>query len=64
MNAEGDLTTPSVVFFDRSGVVVGKEAARAAEFEPERVAQFAKRDMGRVSFHRMIREESLPPELG
>ena len=63
MNAEGDLSTPSVVFFDRSGVVVGKEAARAAEFEPERVAQFAKRDMGRVSFHRTIRGEPLPPEV-
>jgi molecular chaperone DnaK len=62
MNAEGDLTTPSVVFFDRSGVIVGKEAAKAAEFEPERVAQFAKRDMGRVSFHKSIRGEPLPPE--
>ncbi|MDA0587779.1 MAG: Hsp70 family protein [Planctomycetota bacterium] len=62
MNAEGDLTTPSVVFFDRSGVVVGKEAAKAAEFEPERVAQFAKRDMGRVSYHKSIRGEPLPPE--
>jgi molecular chaperone DnaK len=62
MSVEGDLTTPSVVFFDRSGVVVGKEAAKAAEFEPERVAQFAKRDMGRVSYHKSIRGEPLPPE--
>ena len=26
INSEGDLTTPSVVFFDRQGVIVGKEA--------------------------------------
>ncbi|MBI1313869.1 Hsp70 family protein [bacterium] len=63
INSEGDLTTPSVVFFDRQGVIVGKEAIKAAEFEPERVAQFAKRDMGRVAFHKSIRGEPLPPEV-
>lgn len=63
INAEGDLTTPSVVFFDKNCVVVGKEAVQAAEFEPERIAQFAKRDMGRVSFHKSIRGEPLPPEV-
>ncbi len=30
-NREGDLTTPSVVFFDRSAVVVGKEAVKSAQ---------------------------------
>ena len=63
INSEGDLTTPSVVFFDRQGVIVGKEADKAAEFEPERVARFAKRDMGRVAFHKSIRDEPLPPEV-
>ena len=63
INSEGDLTTPSVVFFDRQGVIVGKEADKAAEFEPERVARFAKRDMGRVAFHKSIRGEPLPPEV-
>jgi len=63
INAEGDMTTPSVVFFDRSGVVVGKEADKAAEYEPERVARFAKRDMGKVSFHKSIRGEPMPPEV-
>ena len=63
INAEGDMTTPSVVFFDRSGVVVGKEADKAAEYEPERVARFAKRDMGKVAFHKNIRGEPLPPEV-
>ena len=63
INSEGDLTTASVVFFDRQGVIVGKEADKAAEFEPERVARFAKRDMGRVAFHKSIRDEPLPPEV-
>jgi molecular chaperone DnaK len=63
INSEGDLTTPSVVFFDKKNVVVGKEAVRAAEFEPERIAQFAKRDMGRVHYHKNIHGEPLPPEV-
>ncbi|MDA1014704.1 MAG: Hsp70 family protein [Planctomycetota bacterium] len=62
-NAEGDLTTPSVAFFDRHGAIVGKEAVNAAEFEPERVAQFAKRDMGEDVFEKTIRGEHIPPEV-
>ena len=38
-NAEGDYTTPSVVFFDAAGAIVGKEAVKAAEFDPDRVAE-------------------------
>ena len=45
-NAEGDILTPSVVFFDGFLVVVGKEAIKAAIVAPEDVAQFIKRDMG------------------
>ena len=63
LNAEGDITTPSVVFFDKTSVVVGKEAVKVAEFEPELIAQFAKRDMGRASFRKTIRGEQLPPEV-
>ena len=62
-NAEGDTTTPSVVFFDRDAIVVGKEAVKAAAFEPESVAQYAKRDVGRVEAHRTIRGEEIPPEV-
>ncbi|MCA9080682.1 MAG: Hsp70 family protein [Planctomycetaceae bacterium] len=62
-NAEGDLTTPSVVFFDRDSAIVGKEAVKAAEFEPDRIAQFAKRDMGNLYFHKQIRGEDVPPEV-
>ena len=62
-NADGDLTTPSVVFFDESGVVVGKEAMKAALLEPEMVAQFAKREMGNPAFSRTINGDVYPPEV-
>jgi len=62
-SAEGDTTTPSVVFFDRDAIIVGKEAVKAAAFEPELVAQYAKRDVGRVEAHRSIRGEQVPPEV-
>lgn len=62
-NAEGDLTTPSVVFFDKGGAIVGKEAVLAAEYEPSRIARHAKRDMGENAYQKQIRGESLPPEV-
>jgi len=62
-NAEGDSLTPSVVFFDPSGPIVGKEAVKAAEFEPNRVAQFAKRNMGETAYERTICGNRLPPEV-
>ena len=49
-NAEGDLITPSVVLFDGSSTVVGKEAVKAASMEPDRIAAFAKRDMGSMFY--------------
>ncbi len=63
LNAEGELTTPSVVYFHPSAIVVGKEAAKMALFEPQRVAQFAKRDIGNVAFHLPICGQNLPPEV-
>lgn len=63
LNAEGDLTTPSVVFFDKSGAIVGKEAVQAGEYEPDRLARFAKRDMGETEFSKPIRGENLPAEV-
>lgn len=45
-NQEGELSTPSVVFFDRDEVVVGTEALRNAIARPLRVVQNAKRYMG------------------
>lgn len=63
LNAEGDLTTPSVVFFDKAGAIVGKEAVSAGEFEPERLARHAKRDMGEDVFSQEIRGEHMNPEV-
>ncbi len=62
-NAEGDLTTPSVVYFCGNDLVVGKEAVKVAAFEPESIAQFAKRDVGKKEFHKAIRNHQLPPEV-
>ncbi len=63
VNAEGDTTTPSVVLFDDSGPIVGKEAVKAATLEPDRVAAFAKRDMGLPAYTGMLAGEELPPEV-
>ena len=63
LNSDGDLTTPSVVYFDTSGAVVGKEAVAAGEFEPDRLAQFAKRDIGEAAFNKEIRGQRLPAEV-
>jgi molecular chaperone DnaK len=62
-NAEGDLLTPSVVLFEDTEVIVGKEAKNAAAVKPDRVAQFVKRDMGAPVYSRPIRGEHLPPEV-
>jgi len=62
-NAEGDLLTPSVVLFEDTEVIVGKEAKNAATVKPDRVAQFGKRDMGAPVYSRPIRGERLPPEV-
>ncbi|MEM9942384.1 MAG: Hsp70 family protein [Planctomycetota bacterium] len=62
-NDEGDLSTPSVIFFDSSGTVVGNEAINAAEFEPARSARYAKRDVGSEIFHKKILGHTFPPEV-
>ena len=46
-NAEGDLTTPSIVYFEsETEIVVGREAKRVILAEPEKVAVDVKRFMG------------------
>ncbi len=62
-NSEGDLITPSAVFFDGANAIVGKEAIKAAVIAPEDVAQFMKRDMGCAVFGKPIHGEHLPPEV-
>lgn len=62
-NAEGDLITPSVVLLDGDSSVVGKEAVKAAGMEPEKIADFAKRDMGSMFYSKKVGGEQLPPEV-
>ncbi len=62
-NAEGDPTTPSVIYYDRNGPVVGKEAVKVAPYEPELVSQWAKREMGNTTCKQEIRGQKLPPEV-
>lgn len=46
-NFEGDMTTPSVVYFENeNNVVVGKEAKSMLAAEPEKTVAFVKREMG------------------
>ena len=62
-NSEGDGTTPSAVFLDRKSIFVGKEALKAAEYEPERVVQFARRDLGKEAYRIPVAGMQLPPEV-
>lgn len=62
-NLEGDATTPSVVYFEESSVVVGKEAVKVAEYEPDLVAQYAKRDLGKPGFQKAVGGREYPPEV-
>jgi molecular chaperone DnaK len=62
-NAEGDLLTPSVVLFDEDEVVVGKEARKANTVNPDKVAQWVKRDMGLKAYSHPIQGRFLPPEV-
>lgn len=47
-NSEGDHTTPSVVMVESAeNIIVGTEAKRSIEIEPEKTVQFIKRKMGK-----------------
>ncbi len=49
-NAENERTTPSVVFFDESSIVVGDVAKESAKLYPNDVVSFVKRSMGEPNF--------------
>jgi molecular chaperone DnaK len=53
-NSETERITPSVIFFDGSNVIVGTVAKNNAVAEPEKIADFVKREMGKPKdqFHR------------
>lgn len=63
-NFEGDLTTPSAVYFESpDNIIVGKEAKNVAKLDPDRVVEFVKRDMGNPGFNREINGVSYKPEV-
>ena len=50
-NSEGDLITPSVIYFETlQNVVVGKVAKMSADQDPKRVVDFVKRNIGDETF--------------
>ncbi len=62
-NENGDILTPSVVWFDDHEIVVGKEAKKVAALHPHQVAECAKRDVGKTAYSKLIRGEQIPPEV-
>ena len=61
-NAEGDLTTPSVVCFETAeDVVVGKHAERALMDLPEHVIQHPKRHVGDPDHHEDMHGQAINP---
>ena len=61
-NQEGELSTPSVVFFDDHETIVGTEALRNAIAHPDRVIQNAKRFIGDPAKSWQIDGETFSPQ--
>lgn len=62
-NADGQVTTPSAVFFDPPSFVVGETALQSTITDPERVAQFVKRFMGQSGYRVHISDHEYSPEF-
>jgi molecular chaperone DnaK len=61
-NVEGELRTPSIVFFGPENVLVGQDALREALVNPERAVFNVKRSMGDPKFHFSVDGENYTPE--
>lgn len=62
-NAEGDLTTPSVVYFESStDITVGSAAKESAKMYPDKVVTFIKRSIGQPGFSLTINGVDMKPE--
>lgn len=62
-NAEGDLTTPSVVYFESgTEVSVGSAAKESAKMYPEQVVSFIKRSIGQPGVSQNINGVDMKPE--
>lgn len=62
-NAEGEILTPSVVFFDGDQVIVGREAVRAMTTEIDSVAESPKLQLGDRFFDKPLGGHSYAPEV-
>lgn len=64
-NSEGDLTTPSVVYFeDGNEVLVGESAKESSKIYPEKSVAFIKRSMGQPNANVFVNnKEMTPPEV-
>ena len=62
-NAEGDKSTPSVIFFDGTDVIVGKEAVKAKGTDMIHIAECAKRELGERLFEKAFGGRQYPPEV-
>jgi len=61
-NAEGELLTPSVVVFTKTGVLVGRDARREALSNPSRAVLNVKRQMGNPKWRFKVDGETYTPE--
>jgi molecular chaperone DnaK len=61
-NATGELTTPSVVFFDGDARIVGTEAKNTALTLPDQVVEMVKREMGKSEWRFPYGGEEYAPE--
>lgn len=62
-NAEGDLTTPSAVFFEsQTEVTVGSAAKESSKMYPDQVVTFVKRSIGQPGFCLNINGVDMKPE--
>jgi molecular chaperone DnaK len=59
----GDMLTPSALFFDDDGIVVGKEAVKSCALTPDSYIECFKRDMGSASARRKVHGLDVPPEI-
>ena len=60
VNADEELTTPSVVFFEDADTrIVGKEAKNIAVLETDRVVEMVKRNMGSARLALDLRRQGI-----
>ena len=62
-NADSEITTPSVVYFENAdNIVVGRHAKNQSKLDPDRVVEFVKRDMGNPSYLFTVDDKQYKPE--